>query len=174
MTHLLRPLTLASATALAGLLAVPAFAQTPAADASRLDQIARDAARRFADERAATPTLEQARQAAGTQPLGPRVELTLEGAVERALERNLDISVERLNPQTFDFAIAALAANYRPTFTSNFGLRSNSQFARSTTAGATNALGLVATDTLTSNQGFTQAMRWGGGSYAVGWNNSRV
>lgn len=174
MKHSFHALPIVLAAILMGLHASPGAAQTPAADAARLDQIARDAARRFAEERAAVPSpvLEQARPPAGAQ-LTSRVELTLEGAVERALERNLDISVERLNPQTFDFSIAALAASYRPTFTSNFGMRSQSSFVRSTTAGATNQLGLLNTDTLTGNSGLTQNIRWGGGSVAVAFNNNR-
>lgn len=172
MTYALRLLPLALVLALIGLSVTPASAQN--ADGARIDQIARDAARRFAEERTATaPTvLEQGRPATGGQ-LTPRVELTLESAVERALERNLDISVERLNPQTFDFSLAALEANYRPTLSSNFAMRSQSSFVRSTTAGATNQLGLLNTDTLTGNSGLTQNVKWGGGSFAVGFNNSR-
>ena len=84
--------------------------------------------------------------------------------MKRALERNLDIAVERLNPQTFDFALASLQANYRPTFTSNFGMRSQSQFPRSQTAGGD----ILVTDTFTGNTGITQNVKWGGGSFAVG------
>ena len=87
----------------------------------------------------------------------------------RALERNLDLAVERLNPQTFDFSIAALEANYRPNFTTNFGLRSQSQFPRSQTAGAD----MLVTETMTGNTGLTQNVKWGGGSFAVGFNNNR-
>lgn len=152
------------------------FAQTSntSAESMRLDEIARAAARRFVEERAAAaPALDQTQPNTPQLAPGTRIELTMESAVERALERNLDIAVERLNPQTFDFSLAALTANYRPTFTSNFGLRSQSSFVRSTTAGATNTLGLLDTDTLTGNTGMTQAMKWGGGSFAVAFNNSR-
>ena len=150
--------------------AVPSYAQS-AAETARLDDIARDAARRFAEARAtASPTAEaQTRPTAPQLAPGTRVELTLDDAVERALERNLDISVERLNPQTFDFAIAAIDANYRPTFTSNFGMRSQSQFPRSQTAGAD----MLVTDTMTGNTGLSQNMKWGGGSFAVAFNNNR-
>lgn len=157
---------------LGGPMLAPVSAQQTAADSARFDEIARQAARRFVDERAAAAPGDQTRPT--TPPVvGTRLELTLEGAVERALERNIDIAVERINPQTFDFAVAALAANYRPTFTSNFGLRSQASFARSTTAGATNALGLLGTDTLTGNSGLTQNLKWGGGSFAIGWTNNR-
>src|SRR4030095_5815837 len=90
-------------------------------------------------------------------PPGVRVELTLEGAVERALDRNLDLAVERLTPQTYDFSLAALDATYHPNFVSNFGLRSQTTFTRSQTAGGD----ILSTDTLTGNNGVTQNIKWG-------------
>jgi outer membrane protein TolC len=153
------------------LVAAPAAAQE-SAERARLDEIAREAARQFAEARA-EGLADAAEQTRPTNPppstAGTRVELTLDAAVERALERNLDISVERLNPQTFDFALAALESNYQPTFTSNFGLRSQTSFARSQTAGGA----VLTTETLTGNTGFTQNMRFGGGSYSVTFNNNR-
>src|SRR5688500_961009 len=161
--------TVAALTIAGALTSSLSFAQN-AEDERRLQEIARTAAQNFA---AARVEADQTRPTAPPPPAGAVVELSLDAATERALERNLDIAVERLNPQTFDFSLAALDANYRPTFTSNFGVRSQSTFTRSTTAGATNALGLVGTDTLTSNTGFTQNLKWGGGSFAAAWNNNR-
>src|SRR3954464_3809199 len=48
----------------------------------------------------------------------PKVQMTLDDAIKLALDRNLDIAVQRLNPQTFDYSIANLQATYRPTLTS--------------------------------------------------------
>jgi outer membrane protein TolC len=142
-------------------------AQSPA-DQARIEALARDAARKFEEARAAARS--QAQPATTPPaPAGPIVELPLDDAVQRALERNLDISVERLNPQAFDFSIAAINANYLPTFTSTFGYRSQSQFPRSQTAGAD----LLVTGTTTGNAGFQQNLKWGGGSYAVSFNNNR-
>ena len=154
-----------------GLLAAsPAAAQDSGTAGARLDEIAREAARRFAEARAAgAPELEQTRAVGPLPQPGLTVDLTLADAVQRALERNLDISVERLNPQTFDFAIAALDANYRPTFSSNLGVRSQSTFPRTQTAGAD----MLVTDTMTGNTSLTQNVKWGGGSYAIGFNNNR-
>jgi outer membrane protein TolC len=135
------------------------------AEGARLAEIAREAARKFAEARAGAQT----RPTVPPPAVGPTVELTLDAATTRALERNLDISVERLNPQEFDFSLAALEANYRPTFNSNVGVRSQSQFPRSQTAGAD----MLVTETLTGNTGFTQNLRWGGGSFAVAFNNNR-
>ena len=155
------------------LLAVSrAGAQDPAGDRVRLDVIAQEAARRFTETRDAAgtaPGLAQTRPVAPPPEPGRQVDLTLADAVQRALERNLDISVERLNPQTFDFAIAALQANYRPTFASNVGVRSQSTFPRTQTAGAD----MLVTETMTGNTGLTQNVKWGGGSFAVGFNNNR-
>jgi len=140
-----------------------AFAQS--AEQQRLDEIAREAARQFAEAR--TP-LEQTRTTNPAQP-GTRVELTLDEAVKRALERNLEIAVERLNPQTFDWTLASLSRSYQPTFNSNIGIRSQSQFPRSQTAGAD----MLVTETFTGNNGITQNVKWGGGSFAVAFNNNR-
>jgi len=152
-----------------GLGTSAAFAQD-SAERQRIDEIAREAARHFVEER--TPSVEQTRPTVPAQP-GTRVELSLDDAVMRALDRNLDIAVERLNPQTFDFSIASLQANYRPTFSSNFGLRNQSSFERTTTAGSSSANGLLTTETLTGNNGLSQNIRWGGGSVALAWNNNR-
>ena len=90
--------------------------------------------------------------------------------MQRALERNLDIAVERLNPQTFDFSLAALEAHYRPTFTSQLRLCAAS---RSSRAARRPAPTLLVTDTLTANTGLSQNLKWGGGSFAVAFNNNR-
>ena len=144
----------------------PVAAQTPRADAVRLDDLAREAARNFATARA---DMDQTRPTTAPPPPGTNVDLTLDEATTRALERNLDIAVERLNPQTFDFSIAALDASYLPTFTSNVGLRSQTQFPRSQTAGAD----MLTTETFTGNSGVAQNVKWGGGSFAVTFNNNR-
>jgi outer membrane protein TolC len=149
-----------------------AFAQNTNTEQERIDAITRDAVRQFAEARAATPA-EQTRPTNPPEP-GVKVELTLDDAVKRALDRNLDIAVERLNPQGFDFSIAALNASYRPTFTSNLGMRNQSAFERTTTAGSSSANGLTTTETLTGNYGLTQNVKWGGGSLAIGWNNNRI
>src|ERR687898_923176 len=58
---------------------------------------------------------------------GTPTDLTLEEATTRALERNLELAVERLNPQTFDLTIARLRAVYHPIATSLFTQRAVTQ-----------------------------------------------
>jgi outer membrane protein len=107
-----------------------------------------------------------------TPPLpGPGVglELTVDEAVARALDRNLDIAVERLSPQAFDFSLAALRAAYRPAVTSTISQNNLVQLPTSQLVGGTR----VEQDSQTFNFGMAQALPWGGGAFQVGWNNRR-
>ena len=100
---------------------------------------------------------------------GPRVDLTLEDAIARALERNLDLVVQRLNPLVFDLSLAQQLAFYRPTVNANVSNSSR------TTPASTQLDGgqTVISDTATVNGGLDQAVQWGGGNYTVNWNNNR-
>jgi len=158
---------LTTGTALLWLAATHAAAQT-AADRERTDAIAREAARQFAEARLAAS--DQTRPAVPPPPAGTPVALALDEAVARALERNLDIAVERLNPRTYDFSLAALNATYRPTVTSTFTSRSATTFTSSQTAGAD----VLVTDSIIGNTGLQQNLRWGGGSVALAFNNNRI
>ena len=151
-------------------MGTPSAAQTTS-ESARVDQIAREAAQKFNEARLAgrTETNEQTRPTVPPPPPGVRVELTLDNAVERALDRNLDLAVERLTPQTYDFSLAALDATFHPNLISAFGVRSQTSFTRSQTAGGD----ILSTDTLTGNNGVQQNIKWGGGSYAVAFNNNR-
>ena len=90
--------TLAALATVGALSSSAAFAQTSSEDSRRFEEIARTAAQQFATARI---DAEQTKPAAPPPPPGTVVELTLDNATQRALERNLDIAVERLNPQTF-------------------------------------------------------------------------
>ena len=151
-------------------IGAPAFAQTTS-DSTRFDEIAREAAQKFAEARSAARTEAEAqtRPTVPPPPPGGRIELSLDAAVERALDRNLDLAVERLNPQAYDFSLAGLDATYRPNFVSTFGVRDQTTFTRSQTAGGD----ILTTGTLTGNNGVQQNIKWGGGSYAVAFNNNR-
>lgn len=114
-------------------------------------------------------------QQSGAQPpqaatQGPKVDMTADEAVARALERNLTLASQRLTPQTFDYSLAATRAFYRPTLTSLVSANSSTTLARQTIEGADKVL----QDQATWNGGVTQNMRWYGGSYQVNWNNNRL
>ena len=103
-------------------------------------------------------------------PQGPVVDLTVDEAVARALERNLDIGVERLNPRLQDFSIAALEATYRPNLTSLFSNGANITLPTSQLTGAAR----LQTETVRYDGGVAQNVKWGGGSYQVGFSNRRT
>ena len=142
----------------------PALAQDT--DRARLDEIARVAAQQFLAARA---DAEQTRPTAPQAPPGTQIDLTLQEATTRALERNLELAVERLNPQTFDLSLARLRAAYRPTATTTFGQRSQVQAPTSTLNGGT----VVDNDTTTYNAGFIQNVPWFGGNMALLFNNNK-
>jgi outer membrane protein len=103
---------------------------------------------------------------------GPRVDLTLQDAVQRGADRNIDIAVARITPRLTDFSIAALEANYRPNLTSSVANRSNRAPVTNQTQGATGES--LRTGTVSWQGGFAQNMKWHGGSWNVGWTNSRI
>jgi outer membrane protein len=121
---------------------------------------------------------------AGTQPqtgtttlnpdgARPSLALTVDDAIKLALDRNLDIAVQRLNPQTYDFSLAGLRSIYRPTLTSVVGQQSATNASTSTIAGATAGSG-INNQTTTWNGGLAQNILWGGGNLAVTLNNTRI
>jgi outer membrane protein TolC len=147
-----------------------AFAQSTAStknkadnEANRIEELIRQAAEQFAaaDQGAASPP---------AQP-GQPYPLRLDDAVKFALAHNLDIAVERLNPQTFDFSIAALDANYRPTWNSGFN---NGNRVTLPTSQLTTSQPTLETGTVNWNSAISQNLKWGGGSVAFGFNNQRT
>lgn len=103
-------------------------------------------------------------------PQRPVIRLTSEEAAARALENNLELSVERLNPQLQDLAIATVKAVYQPTLTSLFSTNSNNPLPTSQLNGGTQ----VTNQTGNINAGVSQAIPWFGGNISAGFNNSRT
>jgi outer membrane protein len=102
----------------------------------------------------------------------PVVRLTLEEAVTLALERNLDITVQRLNPQAADFSMAALRSAYLPVVGSTLGSQTAVTPATSTVSGAPVGTGISAGQT-TFSGGLAQNVPWGGGALSATLNNTR-
>jgi outer membrane protein TolC len=103
----------------------------------------------------------------------PRVPLTLEDAVKRALENNLDIAVERINQQTYDVSIASLQSVYSPTINSTLSTETQKTAATSTISGATTTGATINTDTAIFGAGISQQVPWRGGSFSLNMNNLR-
>jgi outer membrane protein len=142
----------------------------------RISELIREAALRAGVEPAAVAAPRPAQGVAGQGVPGqatlPVVRLSLDDTIKLALDRNLDISVQRLNPQTFDFSLASLRAIYKPTLTSTLSQQSLTNPSNSTVQGAQAGTG-INTQTATYNGGVAQALRWGGGNLSVTLNNNR-
>ena len=104
---------------------------------------------------------------------GPAVSLTLDDAVKFALERNLDIRVQRLNPELQDIALASARAFYSPAVTSTFN-RSSSVGTPSSQLQVSSGGRGVTQDRLVYNAGVTQNVAWGGGLLTATLNNNRA
>ncbi len=109
----------------------------------------------------------QAASAAPATPAPAAVDLRLDEAVQRALDKNLDIAVERLAPEVADYSIAALRATYRPTFFSTLINSNTVQLPTSQLVGGAS----VQNDVRTYNVGYAQQVPWLGGNFSVLWNN---
>ena len=101
---------------------------------------------------------------------GPGLSLSLEQAVQMALEKNLDIRVQRLNSQTSDLTVAGARAAYLPTVSALVGDQHQTSVPITLLTGGQQ----VATSTATVNGMLTQNLPWAGGSLHVTWNNNRV
>lgn len=101
----------------------------------------------------------------GTQ----RVELTLEQAIEQALEKNLDIQSAKLNPQMQDYTLQAARANFRPTLNANYGYTNSSQQSTSQLDGGAR----VTSQVNSFGSSVTQRLPWMGGNVSANFSNSK-
>jgi outer membrane protein TolC len=163
---------LSTTLALVGLTAPASAQQQQPTSEARIRELVRLAAERAAQAPAQGQTTQTTVVAAGdTRPV---IRLSLDDAVRFALERNLDIQVQRLNPQINDIAVASIQSVYNPNLTSTLSTQSNTQAGNSTLSG-TNAAGqTVIAGTSTFNGGIAQSIPWGGGAIAVQLNNNRA
>lgn len=95
--------------------------------------------------------------------------LSIDDAVQLALENNLNLKVVRLNPLLQDLEIANARSSWIPRFTNDWSYRDNQQPSES----VFESTGDVTTSqALTGNFGFEQLLPWGT-QYSVGFNNFR-
>ena len=149
--------------------ATTAFAQQPSAgDAQRQDSVVQQAMRVYEqglNDIKESPALSQPGTSSGTQR-----ELRLEEAVSLALEKNLDIQVAKLEPQSVDFLVAGFRNQFQPVLASTIGQRDLFQLPTRTINGGTR----VNQATTTYNASIAQEVPYFGGSYNVAWTNQRV
>lgn len=145
-------------------LAAPAHAQISEARIQELIKQASDTVAREAPQVPSTKSPGQTR---------PVVALTLEDAVKFALERNLDIAVQRLNPEINDIAIQSIRSIYHPSLTSTLSTQSTTTPSTSTLSGGTQVGAPVEASLSNFNGGVAQSIPWGGGNFTAALNNNR-
>jgi outer membrane protein len=117
--------------------------------------------------------LTQSATQAATQPSsqGPVRRLGIDDAVATALEQNLDLEVQRLNPVIRDTDVAAFRANYTPNFTSSVNLVDQTQPPSSFLSGNASQ---ITNGRSSADFGVSSLVSWWGASYQVLWNNGRT
>ncbi len=109
--------------------------------------------------------------AAAQAPSGGRapMRLTLDDAVRLALQNNLDIAVDRLEPEVAQQRVSQASSAFLPYLSGIFG--SNHQLQPPSNL-LVNSDGTT-TDTLNSTFAVGQRLPWAGTTYSVGWTASR-
>ena len=175
MTVTIRNLTLVCAALAMALAVTPAGPSRSSGRATRMFATwSQQAARLVASGQAAALTTAQQGGQTTAPASGPKMALTLDDAVKLALDRNLDIAVQRLNPQISDLAYRERPFDLLPDpdvhhrDPVDHATRRPTPFTGGTIgSGVTNGTGMF-------NGGIAQSLPWGGGSYAVTLNNPRA
>ena len=97
------------------------------------------------------------------------MQLTVDQAVKMALDNNVDLVADRLDPQIGDTRIAAAAGVFKPVFGTS--LLSNNQLAPPSSFLTPTA---TRTDFVTSEVGLSQRLQRFGTSYSVAWDTTRT
>ena len=106
------------------------------------------------------------------QPAPPGTPLAMEEAVKMALENNLNIQVERLNPQIQVLGIARAQSAYAPSLFTNLSRRnSTSPPTDFNTAGADTQV--QTSGNFSTTGGVQQNLRWFGANYQVSFTGTR-
>jgi len=122
-----------------------------------------------AAQSAVQSAVQSAAQSTAQQPTETVRRLSIDEAVKLALEQNLGIRIQRIDPQIQDVGVAAARSFWSPNLTSNFSKNSQTQQPTSSLAGgATNILN----SNLNTALGLNQTLPWGG-AYTATWNSSR-
>lgn len=164
-----KTVTLSITAALTVALATGAAAQQSAATDPPSDAHVRALMQQALAQLQPQPPAPGSGQPAVAATQGARVDLTSDEAVARAVERNVTLASQRLTPRTFDYALAATWAAYRPNVTSTFSTLSQTTLPNRTIDGGDK----TNTDQTSWDGGVNGLLRWGGAQYTVNWTNNR-
>ncbi len=100
---------------------------------------------------------------------GPVRRLSIDDAVQLALEHNLNIQVQRLNPQIQDLNVARARTNWTPKLQSTLSGNGRRDPVSSILSGGANS---VNSGQFSTQVGLSQLLPWGG-SYSAAWDSQR-
>ncbi|HUR34224.1 MAG TPA: TolC family protein [Vicinamibacterales bacterium] len=106
---------------------------------------------------------------ASAQTAPAPLKLTVDEAVKMALENNVDLAADRLDPRIGDTRVAAATGLFKPTVASSVN-RNNQLSPPSSLLFPTS----TRNDVVTSNVGLSQRLPWFGTSYSIGWDTSHT
>jgi outer membrane protein len=149
----------AIATAIASLLPLSVFGQTE----HRLSQPA------LSQPSLAAAVEAQAAQAAAA-PAGPVRRISIDDAVKLALEQNLGIQIQRMDPQIQDLSIAQAKSFWAPSVSSTIAKNNQTQAVTSALSGGHTS---VLNSQFSGSVGLSQTLPWGG-AYTASWNSARL
>jgi HAE1 family hydrophobic/amphiphilic exporter-1 len=95
--------------------------------------------------------------------------LSVDDAVKMALDHNVDLNADRLDPQISDTRVAAAVGAFKPTLST--GVNSNNQLQPPASFLIPTA---TRTDVVTTNAGVGQRLPWFGTTYGVSWSSSHT
>ena len=98
------------------------------------------------------------------------VPMTLEEAIARALETNLDIQSARLNPQIQAYALQSARAAFAPSISTSLGYTNSTNQSTSQLDGGSR----TTSERHTFNLSMAKPMPWYGGRFSANFNNSRT
>lgn len=110
-----------------------------------------------------------ARQAPVPAGTGTIRRLSMDDAVRLALEQNLGIRIQRIDPQIQDVGVALARSSWAPSLSTNFSKNGQSQRSTSALSGGATS---VDNGTFSTGLGVTQLLP-SGASYSANWNSSR-
>src|SRR5262252_4225074 len=157
-THILRRLLprFAAITAAAAMFAVPLSAQTLKTAAQQAIQT--------------PPPATQAPAAQTTASQGPVVQLSIEQAVDMALETSLGLKSDRLNVDIASQQIASAKAAFIPNVTAGFSGNTTQRQPTDFTQGSSD----ISSHNMGGTGSLDQQLPWFGNRYHLGWNASRI
>ena len=97
------------------------------------------------------------------------VSMTLEEAISRALQMNLDIQTARLNPEIQSYTLRVARAAFTPTFNTSYGYTNSTNQSTSQLDGGAR----TTSERMTLNSSLAQTLPWYGGRLSANFNNSR-